>query len=251
MRINSMLIENERTIKYPDAEFYLLTGGPGGVYLVDQITKRMRIKPSDRVLDIGPGHLVSSIFLAKEFGCKVFAYDLWVEASYNFNIIQKYKLEDYIIPIHGDILQLPFAEMYFDKIFAMGSYHYFGKDNNFTPYIAKFLKENGIMGIGGPCHIMEDKTAAVRYYNENHEIELYETPDWWKKHFTKSGVFSVEHSDFAEKGWEMWIDCWEKTYDLHMSAPWGCDDPKLIEKYKADKNKLVSNHVTIVNKKAG
>jgi SAM-dependent methyltransferase len=245
------LIENERTIKYPDQEFYLLTGGPGGIYLTDQISQRMNIKSTDRILDLGPGHLVSSIFLAKEYGCRVFAYDLWVEANYNYQTIKKYKLEESIIPIHGDVRQLPFAELYFDKIFAMGSYHYFGKVNSFTLYIAKFLKENGIMGIGGPCHVLEDKTAAMQYYSDSHEIELYETPDWWKQHFLESGVFSVEYSDLAEKGWEMWIDCWEKTYELGMSAPWGCDDPALIEKYKADKNRLVSNHVTIVKKKAG
>ncbi len=246
---STQLIENERTARYPDNEYYLLTGGPGGIYLADQISQRMQIRPSDRLLDIGPGHLVSSIFLAKEYGCRVFAYDLWVDATHNYHTIRKFGLEDQIIPIHGDVRELPFAESYFDKIFAMGSYHYFGKDTDFAPYIAKFLDERGMMGIGGPCHVREDKTAAIQYYADNHEIEQYETPDWWKRHLEESGIFSVEYSSFADKGWEMWLDCWEKTYALGMSAPWGCEDPTLIEKYRADTDRLVSNHVTIVTKK--
>ncbi len=243
-----MLIENDRTRKYPDDEYYLLSGGPGGIYLADQIAQKMNIQESDVVLDIGSGHLISSIYLAKEYGCRVFAFDLWVEATTNWNTIKKYGIEDKIIPIHGNVYDLPFAYDYFDKMFAMGSYHYFGKNEAFTNMIIRYLKQGGILGIGGPTYVTDDRQKCYDIYSDDGENTWYESPSWWKKHLSKCKTLKVTYSDIAEKGYEMWEDVIKKTYELKMTPPWGWDTLDEIEIIKKDIEKLRSNHITIAEK---
>jgi hypothetical protein len=63
--------------------------GPNVVWLAEALTQVMQLKPGMRVLDMGCGKAVSSIFLAKEFGVQVWATDLWIEAGENWQRVQK------------------------------------------------------------------------------------------------------------------------------------------------------------------
>lgn len=47
----------------------------------------MTLKPGMRILDMGCGNALTSIFLAKEFGVTVFANDLWVSPTDNWKRI--------------------------------------------------------------------------------------------------------------------------------------------------------------------
>ena len=63
----------------------------------------MELKPGMRVLDMGCGKAVSSIFLAKEFGVQVWATDLWIEASENWPRVQKAGPEGQVFPVHAEL----------------------------------------------------------------------------------------------------------------------------------------------------
>lgn len=55
-----------------------------------------------RVLDLGCGKAVSSVFLAREFEVQVWATDLWVPATDNAQRIADQGLSDAVFPIHAD-----------------------------------------------------------------------------------------------------------------------------------------------------
>ena len=55
--------------------------GPNAVWLTEALTQVMSLKSGMRVLDMGCGRAVSSIFLAKEFDLQVWATDLWITAG--------------------------------------------------------------------------------------------------------------------------------------------------------------------------
>lgn len=57
--------------------------GPNVIWLTESISQVMNLKPGMRVLDMGCGKAVSSIFLVKEFGLQVWAADLWIDPSEN------------------------------------------------------------------------------------------------------------------------------------------------------------------------
>lgn len=53
------------------------------LWLTEWLCKTIDLKPHMQVLDLGCGKAVSSVFLAKEFGVQVWAYDLWIKATDN------------------------------------------------------------------------------------------------------------------------------------------------------------------------
>ena len=57
--------------------------GPNALWLMEALAEVLPIEPGMRVLDLGCGRAMTSIFLAKEFGAEVWATDLWIDASAN------------------------------------------------------------------------------------------------------------------------------------------------------------------------
>jgi len=103
--------------------------GPNVMWLTESLSQVMKLEPSMRVLDMGCGKAVSSIFLAKEFGLQVWAADLWIDLSDNLERIRAFGLDDQVFPIRVEAHDIPSASGFFDAIVSMDSYHYFGADD--------------------------------------------------------------------------------------------------------------------------
>ena len=58
--------------------------GPNVLWLTEWLMQEVRLEPGMRVLDMGCGTAISSIFLAKEFDVEVWAADLWIDPSENW-----------------------------------------------------------------------------------------------------------------------------------------------------------------------
>jgi methylase of polypeptide subunit release factors len=56
--------------------------GGGGLYLAMHMLRTLRLKPNDLVLDLGCGKGATSVFMAKHYGVRVIALDLWTSAEY-------------------------------------------------------------------------------------------------------------------------------------------------------------------------
>lgn len=103
-----------------------------------------------RVLDMGCGKCLSSVFLARQFGVQVWATDLWIKADDNWQRIREAGLEDRIFPIHAEARSLPYAGGFFDAIVCVDSYIYYGTDDLYLNYFHKFVKPGGQIGIVVP-----------------------------------------------------------------------------------------------------
>ena len=57
--------------------------GPHALWLIEALTEVLPIQRGTRVLDLGCGRAMTSIFLANEFGAHVTAADLWIPADEN------------------------------------------------------------------------------------------------------------------------------------------------------------------------
>ena len=55
--------------------------GPHVLWLAEHLSEVLGFTPGMRVLDLGCGKAISSIFLAREFGVQVVAADLWIEPT--------------------------------------------------------------------------------------------------------------------------------------------------------------------------
>ena len=90
--------------------------GPNVLWLTESLTQVMEIAPGSRVLDLGCGRALSSIFLAREFGAQVFAADLWISPTENLGRIREAGLAGQVAPLRMEAHQIPFAEGYFDAL---------------------------------------------------------------------------------------------------------------------------------------
>ena len=102
-----------------------------------------------RVLDPGCGRAASSIFFHREFGVQVWATDLWFSASENLRRIRDAGIADGVFPVHSDARSLPFADDFFDAVVSIDSFPYFGTDDTYLNYIARFVRSSGVLGIAG------------------------------------------------------------------------------------------------------
>jgi len=62
--------------------------GPNALWLVEELTAAMDLRPGMRVLDLGCGRALTSVFLAREYGVHVTAADLWIDPSDNWERIR-------------------------------------------------------------------------------------------------------------------------------------------------------------------
>ena len=113
--------------------------GPNPLWLTEWLCEVMALQPGMRVLDLGCGKAISSIFLAKEYGVQVWATDLWIKPADNWKRICQAGLEARITPIYADARKLPYAEGFFEAVVCIDSYIYYGTDDLYLDYLAKFV----------------------------------------------------------------------------------------------------------------
>ena len=73
--------------------------GPNSLRLLDEMLRKFPLKEGGRVMDLGCGMGITSLFLAKEARVNVFATDLWISATQNAENFRKWGIDEQIIPI--------------------------------------------------------------------------------------------------------------------------------------------------------
>ena len=183
--------------------------GPNALWLTESLAGCMNLEPNMRVLDMGCGKRLSSIFLAKEYGVEVWATDLWIDASDNFRRFCAAGVEDRVFPIHAEAHALPYADGFFDAMVSVDAYHYFGTDDLYLEtHMAKLIKPGGQMGIVVPGLVREltsnEPPEHLRNYWEPALFSLH-SPTWWNRHWERSGHVTVELADLIPDGWRLWM----------------------------------------------
>jgi SAM-dependent methyltransferase len=184
------------------------SGGANPLWLTEWLTSNFDLRPGMRVLDLGCGRALSSIFLRLEFEVQVWAVDLWFSASENMKRIRDAGVENHVYPIHAEARALPFADDFFDAIIAIDSFPYFGTDDHYLNYLAGFVKPGGAIGIAG-AGLMHEIEASIpdtlaAWWEPN--MFCLHSPSWWQSHWKKSGIVDVELADAMHEGWRLWLE---------------------------------------------
>lgn len=185
--------------------------GSNSLWLTEWLCSAMNLKPGLRVLDLGCGRAVSSIFLAREFEVQVWATDLWISASENSQRIADAELGDRVFPIHSDARALPFAAGFFDAIISIDSFSYYGTDNLYLNYLANFVKPGGLIGIAGAGLVNEFETIPDHMQEIwSEDFWALHSADWWQRHWGRTGIVDVQTADLMQDGWKVWLE-WQQT----------------------------------------
>lgn len=184
---------------------------PGGLYLAARMGRGLEIGRGDRVLDLGCGRGDTSVFLARRFGARVTAVDLWVSPGDLAAKFDRRGVGDLLIPLRLDARSpLPFADEYFDTIFCMQAFHAFGTSRRGLKRILRCLRPGGRLVIGTTCFNEEPEDGLPDLFRKTDgwdaEYAKYHSPPWWTHHFRQSGLVDVLECAELEDGAVLWED---------------------------------------------
>ena len=188
--------------------------GPNSMKILEEVSESLKLEKDMRILDLGCGRGLTSIFLAKEYDVTVFATDLWISATDNYERIKSMELEDKVIPVHAEAHNLPFANEFFDVAISIDAYHYFGVEKDYlTKYFAPLVKKGGQIAVAVPG-LKKDFTNGVPaelqpYWFDDMTLTLH-SRDWWYNLWKTSDLVSVKECkelNCLKESWQDWLLC--------------------------------------------
>ncbi len=230
-----------RTAAYDPAWVLENDMGPHVLWMTEWALQALRPESGLRILDLGCGRAVSSIFLARECDAQVWAADLWIPADDNQKRIDATGLGPQVTPVHAEAHNLPFEEGFFDVIISIDAYQYFGTDDLYLGYISKFLKPGGTLAIVVPSvtrEIVGEPPKTLQPFWE-WEFCCFHTADWWQRHWAKTGLMDVLSADVLEDGWLRWQE-WTHVSDHAAAGPYsGVVGGQTAEMLEADQGEYL------------
>lgn len=186
--------------------------GPNAWRIAEELTRELPLRQGMRVLDLGCGRGLSSIFLAEQFGIEVFAVDLWTGASENAQRFQTAGVSHLTVPLQLNAEQLPFAESFFDAVISIDAYHYFGnKDGFFEKKLKPFLKKDAVVAMAFPgmkYELHEAVPEEMKPFWEEEALTMWHSIDWWRPKFEPYLTeFRISEMECFDQAWNDWLAC--------------------------------------------
>lgn len=189
--------------------------GPNPAKLLEELMERFPLEAGQTIMDLGCGQGVTSIMLAKEYAQRVFAVDLWISASENWQRFVAQGLTNrQIVPIHEDAHELPFAQDFFDAVVSIDSYHYFGLDKAYLgKHLLPLVKTGGwllfaVPGFHHDIHADIPKEMLLSWSPE--DLDTIHDADYWRNVIEATEGIEIVAIEAMESNEECWQD-WLKT----------------------------------------
>ena len=196
--------------KYNTPELMAKIMGPNPIKLEEELLNDCKIPENAVVCDLGSGQGLTSVFLANEYGFKVYAADLWSEPEDNRKFFRSMGLDDeQIIPVKADAVDLPFEKEFFDAVISTDSYNYFGRDSEYLDAkLLPYVKSGGYIYIAIPgmkkdCHDNLPSELLLSWTPE--QLEYMHDVEYWTDMVSRSGAEVIDVSEM-ESNDEVWAD---------------------------------------------
>jgi len=186
--------------------------GPNSLRIIDELLDNYKFEKGIRILDLGCGRGLTSIFLAQKYNVTVFAVDLWIEATENYERFKSISLEEKIIPIHADAHELPFANEYFDAVVSIDSYHYYGCEPDYlSKHLIPLVKISGKIFIGIPGLQKEFSNGIPEELVPFWENDMnFHSCGWWINLWANESAVKIDECHemkCMKEAWADWLMC--------------------------------------------
>jgi cyclopropane fatty-acyl-phospholipid synthase-like methyltransferase len=188
--------------------------GPNALWLTEWLAEALALSTGMRVLDLGCGRGIGSIFLAREFGVRVWAADLWITPDHNWQRALAAGVGDSVFPMRAEAHALAFPQGFFDAIISVDAYHYFGTDVLYLGYLSQFVRPGGMLGIVVPglmqeideipAHLAAPQPNGKVFWEE--ECWSFKTAEWWRDLWRRNSSVTNLRVDTLVEGWRHWRD---------------------------------------------
>lgn len=207
-----------RSSRYDPAWLVGLDMGPNPLWLLEDLAGDLDLRPGMKVLDLGSGKGATSVFLAREYGVDVVAADWWIPAQDAAAVFAEAGVADRVEAVRAEAHVLPFEPESFDAIVSIDAFEYFGTADGYLPYLVRFLRPGGQLGIATPA-----MTQEVRELGEipahirrvvGWEAAAWHTAEWWRFHWGITGLVDVTSARLQDGAWRDWL-LWTRVCASH------------------------------------
>jgi len=187
--------------------------GPNAMRVSEELASYLQIDEGMRILDLGCGMGLSTLFLVQKYLANVVAADLWISPTDNFERFRAFAIDDYVFPVSVDVTKgLPFAHDYFDILFTIDSYHYYGCNEEMLPALIPFVKKGGYIAISIPGlkyefgdNVPEEMKT---WWNEPEVARTIRSIDYWRDLWENTDGIEIEtirEMDCCKQSWDEWL----------------------------------------------
>ena len=203
--------------------------GPNALRLSEELASHIKITSDMRILDLGCGTGLSTMFLVEEYGAQVFAADLYALPTENYERFKALKIADKAIPILADATkELPFAKGYFDILFSVDAYMHFGHTEGMLATMASYVKKGGYIAIS-IAGLKKDFNGKIPvemqpFFAIKEVEEQMRGIDWWTDLWCKEAgveIISISEMKCHKQAWDEYLATRnpaieEEKFDLDM-----------------------------------
>ena len=199
--------------KYETPELMAKIMGPNPIKLTEELMSATHLPDYATVCDLGSGQGLTSVFLAKEYGFKVYATDLWSDPEENRKFFKASGLNDeQIVPVKADAENLPFEKEFFDAVISTDSYNYFGRNEKYLDEkLLPYVKRGGYIYIAIPgmkkdCHDNLPEALLLSWTPE--QLDYIHDIAYWRKIIGAchgAQIISVSEMESNEEVWNDWL----------------------------------------------
>lgn len=221
--LTNEFIKNDKNKEFLKANMM----GPNAMRVSEELASHLNINENMRVLDLGCGCGLSTFLLVKKFGVSVFAADLWISPTENYERFQSIGIDDKAVPISVDAAKgLPFANGYFDVLFSVDAYHYFGDTAEMLPSLIPFVKKGGYIAVAVPGLKYEFGKMVpdeMKPFWIDEVARTIHSLDWWKELWSREKgieMVSICEMSCCKQAWDEW---------LTSPNPYAVGDVKMME----------------------
>ncbi|MFF7552600.1 SAM-dependent methyltransferase [Streptomyces olivaceus] len=243
-----------RSSRYDPAWLLDLDMGPNPLWLLEDLARDLDLRPGMRILDLGSGKGATSVFLAREYGAEVVAADWWIAPEEAAAVFAGAGVGDRVTAVRAEAHALPFEEGSFDVVVSVDAFEYFGTADGYLPYLVRFLRPGGQVGMATPAMTREVRALGSIPAHVGSvvgwEAMAWHTAEWWRFQWATTGLVDVASARLQPGGWQDWL-LWARAGARYRSADGSIadGDRAVVDMLTADRGEFLSFALVAARKK--
>jgi SAM-dependent methyltransferase len=232
-----------RSSRYDPSWLLDLDMGPNPLWLLENLAQNLDLRPGMRVLDLGSGKGASSVFLAREYGVEVVAADWWIAPEEAAAVFTGAGVDDRVTAVRAEAHALPFEEESFDAVVSVDAFEYFGTADGYLPYLVRFLRPGGQLGMATPALTREVRElGAIPPHIKDvvgWEAMAWHTAEWWRFQWGTTELVDVTSARLQQDAWRDWL-LWARAGAEYRGDSRNADDRAVIDMLTTDGGEFLS-----------
>ncbi|MEV7997142.1 methyltransferase domain-containing protein [Streptomyces sp. NPDC086077] len=212
------------------------------LWLLEDLARDLDLRPGMRILDLGSGKGATSVFLAREYGAEVVAADWWVAPEDAAAVFAEAGVGDLVQAVRAEAHALPFEEESFDAVVSVDAFEYFGTADSYLPYLVRFLRPGGQLGVATPAMTREVRELGVIPVHIKEvvgwEAIAWHTAEWWRFQWQITELVDVTSARLQQDAWRDWL-LWARAGAEHQPDGRRVNQP-VIDMLLADGGEFLS-----------